>query len=996
MGRATSDRSQDGALTRLLRLVTRAAARRPKGTLCLVLLSLLLCAGLTAVGLKFKTSRADLIDPDAIFQQRWRAFTEQFGEQSDIVVVVESDAPARVQTALDSLGAALDAEPELFARTSWKTDVRRLRRKGLQYLSPRQLEEGLQRLESYGPVLEGQWQRAGLESYCRRLAIHARWAHDQGLAEDEAQAIRQAARLTESLTAFTGAPADRFDSPWPELLPGAAEAADALTGVRYHVSDDGRMGFLTTVPATTEQDFSGSSPALTRLRTILDASRAEFPGVTFGLTGIPVLESDEMQRSQDDMSRASLISFAGVAFILLVGFRGFRHPMLGLLMLVVGLTWSIGYTTLAVGHLNILSVSFAAILIGLGIDFAIHYLARYLELRHSDLDLGDALEETSATVGTGLATAAITTAIAFLCAGFTRFLGVAELGIIAGGGILLCAAATFLTLVPLIRVSDQAIEPRRLPEPFQGTLLRWLTGRFPWTVTLASGALVAAVIVQAFGWQEGRPVVKVEYDANLLNLQADDVESVAVQQRVFQQAQGSILYAVSLTDGPDSARLRADQFRRLDGVAHVEHLAEVFPEYAPAETALLIQAIQARLSRLAPLPRELPAIDPLDIGKALEDLLTLLKSSSLPEATAAAAHLDGYLDRFEQHPLEHQLELLNGYQLAMLTALRGQFAAIVAAADPTPVSIQDVDSAMRSRFVSGDGQWMLRVFPSEQVWDEEPLERFVTQVRSIDPEATGTPLQNYEAARQIRQSYINAALYAFLAVCLVLLIDALASGPLCVALLTPLIVVSFGVVTLSKADQVLDVRWMMCLYVGLALATAAIFDFPNVRNMLLSMTPAVIGLAMMFGVLGYLGEHLNPANIIVLPLLLGIGVDDGVHVLHDFRLQKNGYRTSASTINAVVLTSLTSMTGVGSLLLASHRGLQSLGLVLVVGVATCLFVSLVALPAVLTLIAGRPRAETETADEPAIADGSQPVLLPLPTPVSQDRSPVGRNLRAAS
>lgn len=106
----------------------------------------------------------------------------------------------------------------------------------------------------------------------------------------------------------------------------------------------------------------------------------------------------------------------------------------------------------------------------------------------------------------------------------------------------------------------------------------------------------------------------------------------------------------------------------------------------------------------------------------------------------------------------------------------------------------------------------------------------------------------------------------------------------------------------------------------------------------------------MFGLMGLLGVDLNPANLIVLPLVLGIGVDDGVHVIHDFREQRGNYKTSSSTINAIVLTSLTSMIGFGSMMVASHRGLYSVGMVLVIGVGSCLLVSLVTLPALLTVI----------------------------------------------
>ena len=125
----------------------------------------------------------------------------------------------------------------------------------------------------------------------------------------------------------------------------------------------------------------------------------------------------------------------------------------------------------------------------------------------------------------------------------------------------------------------------------------------------------------------------------------------------------------------------------------------------------------------------------------------------------------------------------------------------------------------------------------------------------------------------------------------------------------------------------------------------------------------------MFGILGICNIDLNPANLIVLPLILGIGVDDGVHVIHDFRMQTGPYRTSPSTINAIMLTSLTSMIGFGSMLVAAHRGLASLGLVLVIGVGSCLFVSLVTLPAILTL-ADRMKSRAGDTDNSA---GNKPV-----------------------
>ncbi len=142
----------------------------------------------------------------------------------------------------------------------------------------------------------------------------------------------------------------------------------------------------------------------------------------------------------------------------------------------------------------------------------------------------------------------------------------------------------------------------------------------------------------------------------------------------------------------------------------------------------------------------------------------------------------------------------------------------------------------------------------------------------------------------------------------------------------------------------------MASFLSLVGSLALVIDARAVLFVLLTLLPPVAGSFLLFGMLSLLHVDLNPANLIVLPLILGIGVDDGVHVVHDFREQRGSYLMSGSTMNAIVLTSLTSMIGFGSMMLAAHRGLFSLGLVLVLGVGSCLFVSLIPLPALLSLV----------------------------------------------
>ena len=972
---STGEASGGSLLRDTLRGVTRHVARRPKITVFLVLLAASACIGGTICFIDFRTSRSDLIDPQASFHQRWKSYTEEFGEASDIVVVVESESPSLVKQALEDLGSGMRREPELFSSVFFRFEPGRLQGKGLQYLSPEQLEDGLERLEEYSPILRGQWELLRLESLFSRLRYQLESRKQQAAPAGElAPLLQHADLLSSSMLSYLDDPKN-FQSPWPAFLPIDQQRQTAAGKPIYLLNNSGTMGFIKVKPSSTDDDFSGGSRSIDRLREMAAEVSANYPGTNIGLTGIPVLESDEMRRSQSDMMLASGLSFAGVGLLLFLGFRGFRHPLLAMIMLAIAMAWAFGYTTLAIGHLNILSVSFAVILIGLGIDFAIHYLARYLELRHEGRMLRPALLETSSTVGSGILTASITTALAFFCATFTDFLGIAELGIIAGGGILLCAVATFVALPALIALSDRHVEPRKLPTPFQLSWLGTLTSRFPLIVVLLMLVLIGGFAWRVGGVEDGRFVWRLKYDYNLLNLQAEGIESVDIQQRIFREANDSLLYAVSIADSPEEARRLRHRFEALPTVHHVEELASHLPGTASRKTRLMVQAFQARLARLPQNPPRMNGISPARVGQAMEKLYIAVRDNPLPEARAVAARVDRFLDRFEQLSVGQQTGFLSDFQYRTSVDLLRQFHGLAHSANPEPVALNDLPEELTSRFVSGD-KWLLQIHPAEPIWDVEPLTQFVTDVRSVDPEVTGTPLQNFEASRQILASYRTAALYALAVITLVLLVDFLDGHHKLLVLGPPLLIVVFIAMMLQTRRIEVAPVWLLMIYLGIAMGTAAVLDMRNLRDAILAILPSVAGAVLMAGILAVLHVDLNPANLIVLPLVLGIGVDDGVHVVHDFRMQPPGrYRTSASTMNAIVLTSFTSMIGFGSMLVASHRGLQSVGLVLVAGVGSCLVVSLVLLPSMLSLLSRRDvehaaDSHDEEADEGSRSSGN--------------------------
>ncbi len=928
--------------------LTDFCARRARLTMWLIILSAVGCVAYTVQCIKFKTDRADLIDPAATFQKRWQRYTESFGDTSDMVVVVESKRPETIKQVLDDLGERLKADPKLFTNVLYKVEPGKLRDKGLQYLSPEQLTSGLERLDEYRPIVNGNWDLIRLEGLVPRIQSQLKRLEKAGRLQDSALLVHSD-RLAASLVATLHDRND-FSNPWPDMLPVDPHMRDQANETVYLLNDDGTMGFVMASPVDMTSSFQGATVAIDRLRELIVGVGRQYPDAKITLTGIPVLENDEMRRSQADSLLASIISYLGVAIILFVGFRGFLHPLLGLAMLAVGMAWSFGYTTLTVGHLNILSVSFVAILIGLGIDFAIHILAKYLELRHQGLGLRAALVETTGSVGGGIVTGAVTTSLAFFCATFTEFLGVAELGIIAGGGILLCALAAFTFLPAIVSLADRNKEPRKLPTPFQARALRHLTLHHPWLVLAASLGFIGYVGSQAFDWSTPLPTPRSVYDHNLLHLQAAGLESVEAQRHIFESSDHSLLYAISVADSAEQAREMKRRLESLPTVHHVQELASRLPTYPPSETKLLVQGFNAQLARLPAEPPAPAPLNPADVGRALEELYQSMKGRPDPVSRRITANLDQFLDGISKLSLHDQMIFLGEFQYRMSYALLAQFQAIAAASDPEPVDPSDLPPELKSRFVSPQGRWLLQVYPKDQVWDMEPLEKFVTDVRTVDPEVTGVPLQNFEAARQIKRSYEICAVYALAVIMITLLLDFSRKERLLWTFVPPLAATLVAGFVLQTRHVAWSPGTLLMIYAALAFMMAILLDRRAVVHSLLAIFPPVMGMGITFGLLVILDIPLNPANLIILPLILGIGVDNGVHIIHDCRSQSDRiYCTTPSTINAIMLTSLTTMVGFGSMMVAAHRGLYSLGAVLTIGVGACLFVSLVTLPAMLTI-----------------------------------------------
>ncbi|MEZ6068892.1 MAG: MMPL family transporter [Pirellulales bacterium] len=895
--------------------VTRCVVRWPKPVLVGCVVTAVAALALSVACLDFRTSRLDLVNPDCDYGRCWLNYVETFSHQDDAVIVVEANEQTDVTATIDDVARELLGRDHLYHSVVARLDLAPLKSKGLYYLSAEQLGQVDNYTAALEPVCRDGWNALAVGAQLHQLESRLS-AFRQVPATDPRSAalIGHLDRFAGGLSAALADEAE-YVSVWPSVPALTTGAAGNVP--EYLLADEGRLGFVLLRLKADESDFEAGAAAIDTLRGMIDGVKRKHPGVEIGLTGLPVIECDEMRGAQNTANRAMWLSLVGVALLFVVSFGGWRHPGLAVATLAIGVLWSVGYATLSVGHLNIFSVSFGVILIGLGIDFGIHFVARYLQLRRDDVACEEALVATAGSVGPGILTGAVTSAIAFFAATMTEFHGIVELGWIAGGGIVMCCTAALVALPAMICLMDRYATASQTSPPILQIVgvTDQLVGR-PWTVVIVSG-IAAVLLAPGLG--------KVWYDHNLLNLQADGVESVELERELLGQSDRSLWYAVSVCDSPAELFQRKARFESLESVSRTEEMLSALPSGCEEKSATVAR-IAARLDELPPKAPYIPVDE--NVAELAASVATASRQvAAIDGGHACAAALGDVARRLAALPSGEVHRRISAWQQAMADELLQRLRAVRGAANPALPSLDDLPQEFVARFANDRGQYVLRVYGNGDLWDMGPLGRFVSDVRSVDPQVTGQPVWTYEASKQMKTSYQVAAYYASVAILIVL-----------------------------------------------------VLDFRNLRDTLLAALPVALGMFRLLATLGWLGIPLNPANMIVLPLILGIGVDDGVHVVHDFRRQRGRFQLSNSTAMAVLVTSLTTMVGFGSLMIATHRGQESLGRVLVLGVAWCLFDSLVVLPAVLRLV-GCPQEEVDegTAAQAVTApDDTITTVEPLP------------------
>jgi hopanoid biosynthesis associated RND transporter like protein HpnN len=853
----------------------------------------------TVEKLTFKTGRGDLVAKGLPYVERHEAFRQEFDDFDGMIVVVEGDDPNQKKNFAEALAEKFKSQSDVFSDVFYKIDTSYFKDKGLLFLDPEDLADLFQKIDDRQLFLEDINASPNLDQLLKSINAEISsgmvntlmsdfLGSEDKVKKDDTADLGLLISLLKQMTAHLEEGNAAYKSPWASFFTGNEET---LKEQGYLISGKNNLMFILVTPNEDETSFTGYKDSIAIARQLVDETLKQFPNVNVGITGEDVIASDEMTLTQVDVKKATLIALAGVSLLFILAFRGIAKPLMAVFCLIVALCWSMGFTTLTVGHLNILSVVFTTILIGLGIDFGIHILERYKEERLAGEDISTSLQKTVEGTGRGNFAGAITTALAFGAMTLTDFVGVAELGWIAAWGILFCMLAMLLLLPALL-----AVEEKLRNTDYNGKARRlqnknWIAGVF-------RHYYVIIVICLLLVGLSALSLKNLAFDYNLLNLQAKNTEAVDYEIKIMQNANRSTWSAAMLADTLEEAQQKLKAVKELSTVGEVESILSLMPAQQ-GKNLQFLKENSAVLSDLQVLEED-PPFSIKSIARSLKKIRFKLRSKDddtgpIQEAGKQLQHVTNALANTDPSVAGKRL---SGFSKQLFIDYRGKLADLRNNANPTPVEIDKLPSEMRKRFISNKGRFLISIFPSVDFWDIDEREKFLAQLREVDPDVVGNAVHMFESSRLMKEGYVNGGIYAMAAI------------------------VIFVFMT-----------------------------FKNFKTTLFIFLPVIVGSLWTIGIMDLIGVRFNLANLVILPLILGIGVVNGIHIIHRYREEpdKSVPVLAKSTGQAVILSSLTTMIGFGSMMVADHQGIFSLGLVLTIGVGSCLVASVTIVPAILKL-----------------------------------------------
>jgi uncharacterized protein len=832
-----------------------------------------------ALTLDVDTNPGRMIAGDIEFRQDFDDFSRAFPAlDNNFVVTVEAEDGQHAREVARSVATAFEARPDQFTSVHAPGTGQFFDEYGILYLDLEDIQAIAGQLRQALPTIQALADDPTLRGMSR-LVADIRLGVEFGQAPPEiAGFFAAAADTTRSVAADAAEPLD-----WATLGLGGP----SIDQQRWSVLIRPRLDYTALEPA--EASLSAAHEI------VAEEQARQGDTVRLALTGEAAINAEELQTVTQGAAFAGVVSFVLVTLVILLGFPAVRFVLPAVVMLVLGILMTAGFAAVTVGYLNLISVAFAVLFIGLGVDYAVHVILRYNEEARRNGSVIDALTSSGRHIGPSLAAILLTTILAFLAFTPTDFIGMAQLGVIASGGIVIAFLAS-LTLVPAILSLLRRPEAGAAGLMAAGALLAPHTAR---RLRLARSASTGAVLVLAGLAVFTLPHVR--FDGDPINLKDPSSSAVVEFERILAEDPGQVYAAQVLSQPGEPARQRAATLEALPEVARVSTVEDFVPANQDDKIAAL-GALREQVPTEVDFDRPIEAADRHSaLDRLGEDLGAIAVVEDAPQdLTAAADRWRQELSVF-QSPDQASPEGLARLEQAFFAELPTLVQQLQMITTVDLVTLDNLDADVRDLYVAPDGRWRLEVVPSQDMTQENNLERFATVVRAAAPNATGAPIEIVGAAGVVSSAMLIATLAAF---------------GLVIVVLIPV----FG--------RLVDVA--------------------------LVLAPLLLAGLLLLGYTVVAQSPFNFANVIVLPLLIGLGAHSSIHYVMRAREQDGTHEIAeTSTPRAVLLSALTTIASFGTLWLSSHRGVSSMGEHLTVAIVITLICTLLVLPQLIHWTIGR-------------------------------------------
>jgi hopanoid biosynthesis associated RND transporter like protein HpnN len=806
------------------------------------------------------------------WRQNFNEYRDAFPVRDrNLLIVIDAPSAARADALAAALLAGLRSRPDLYHAILLQGEGEFFERNGLLYLPIAELEELVDRLAAAQPLLgllQSRFDGAAVIDVATRTLTEP-----AGATADLAAAAPFYAALTRSLSAVGAG--GREPLAWSSLIGRAAPTTRRIVVLQ---------------PALEFNRLQPAAVAIAGVRDMVDELNAAEPlPVSVRLTGSVAMEHEELISVSRGAGLAGIATLFMVALVLYAALRSWRLLVISVTTLLAGLSLTAAFAAVAVGHLNLLSVAFVVLNVGLGSDYVIHVLLRHKELVAQGRSVDTALLETMRGVGASLVLCAVTTAAGFYSFIPTTFSGVSELGLIAGTGV-------FFGLFVSVTLLPAAVALFAVQRP-AANAKTWINPKIFIPLNRRPRAVLGVTAVALVATCAALP--RVTFDSNPIHLRDPDTESVTTLLELAAAGEAPLLNLVAVAPDEDTAQRWAGALRSAPGVQSVVTVEQLVPREQPEKIFVLEDLALLLGSRFAELQRA-PA-DPAALERALDELAaTAAAAPAARDLHAAVVALRAVLARA---PEATRRTLLAALDADLTAGLIEQLRTLATGLTAAPFGRDELPSVLTERWLASGGRELVEITPAEDVSDNAAASRFIGAVQSIVPKATGLPVVYQEASATVVGAFRLALLYAFIMVTLII--------------------------------------WLV---------------LRDRKDTLLVIVPIVLAAVMTAGLTVLIDMPLNYANIIALPLLVGIGVDNGIHVVHRLRTDSAEQLFGTSTMRAVLASGLTTVASFGNLAFSAHVGTASMGILLALGLAVSMTATLIVLPAWLKVFVRDARA----------------------------------------